>query len=38
MKVHVLDIGANAMSNNGHPEFPAFPGGIRTAFYAQTGE
>jgi hypothetical protein len=26
------------MSNNGHPEFPAFPVGIRTAFYAQTGE
>ena len=36
--VHVLDIGANTMSNS-PGDFPvmAFPGPIRTAFYAQTG-
>ena len=36
-KVHVLDIGANTMTNN--PEtYPTmgFPGPLRTAFYAQT--
>ena len=39
--VHVLDIGANTMSNNGKAldgeAVMDFPGPIRTAFYSQTG-
>ena len=37
--VHVLDIGANTMSNSPdqYESVMDFPGPIRTAFYAQTG-